>query len=183
MKYKDENGQWQDIILEPSGDTLPIGSIVDYDGAEVPANWEKVENVFGNECISLSTNNEGIDTEEGFINFPTIDFNSNESVFEKNTEVPYGIRIKKDCFVLVGGCVTCETDIAKLWVQVNGRWANREQKHTYQADGSNSIIIAPSVLQCKAGDIVNLSVAPTLEGNVYISPHSSWFFAYVISYF
>ena len=43
MKYKDENGQWQDIILEPSGDTLPIGSIVDYDGEEVPYGYEKVE--------------------------------------------------------------------------------------------------------------------------------------------
>lgn len=27
-----------------AGDTLPVGSVIDYDGEEVPANWEKVEN-------------------------------------------------------------------------------------------------------------------------------------------
>lgn len=40
MKYRDENGQWQDLYLSPTGDTLPIGAEVDYDGEEVPYGWE-----------------------------------------------------------------------------------------------------------------------------------------------
>lgn len=43
MKFKDENGNWVPIILEPSGDTLPLGSIVEYDGNEVPYGYEELE--------------------------------------------------------------------------------------------------------------------------------------------
>jgi len=31
--------------VQPVGDTLPVGAIVDYDGTEAPANWEEVEQV------------------------------------------------------------------------------------------------------------------------------------------
>ena len=41
MKYRDENGVFQDLYLPPTGDTLPIGSEVDYDGTEVPYGWEE----------------------------------------------------------------------------------------------------------------------------------------------
>ena len=39
MYYRDENGDWQEIILEPSGDTLPVGSIAQFGGATAPTNW------------------------------------------------------------------------------------------------------------------------------------------------
>lgn len=39
MYYRDENNEWQKIVLEPSGDTLPIGSIAQFAGAETPTNW------------------------------------------------------------------------------------------------------------------------------------------------
>ena len=45
MKYRDEQGKWQDLYLSPTGDTLPIGTVVDYDGDEVPYGYEKVDNV------------------------------------------------------------------------------------------------------------------------------------------
>lgn len=41
IKYKD-NGEYKDIVVKV-GDTQPIGTIVDYDGAEVPNGWEEVE--------------------------------------------------------------------------------------------------------------------------------------------
>lgn len=44
MKYRDENGDFQDLYLPPSGDTLPIGSEVDYDGETVPYGWEEIDN-------------------------------------------------------------------------------------------------------------------------------------------
>ena len=40
IKYKD-NGEYKDIVVKV-GDTQPIGTIVDYDGTEVPNGWEEV---------------------------------------------------------------------------------------------------------------------------------------------
>lgn len=42
MKYRDENGVFQDLYLPPTGDTLPIGSEVDYEGETVPYGWEQI---------------------------------------------------------------------------------------------------------------------------------------------
>lgn len=39
MYYRDENNEWQEIVLEPSGDTLPIGSIAQFGGSIAPTNW------------------------------------------------------------------------------------------------------------------------------------------------
>lgn len=36
------------------GDTLPIGAIIDYDGTEVPANWELVEDEAGNSTSNIA---------------------------------------------------------------------------------------------------------------------------------
>lgn len=42
MKYKDPStGQLKELSLK-AADTLPIGTIVDYDGEEVPEGWEEV---------------------------------------------------------------------------------------------------------------------------------------------
>lgn len=66
MKYND-NGTIKDIVIK-SGDTLPVGTIVEYDGDIIPSGWEKVEkniNVlwinpdplseFANQTINLSS--------------------------------------------------------------------------------------------------------------------------------
>lgn len=39
MNYQDELGNWEEIILEPSGDTLPIGAITQFGGETAPTNW------------------------------------------------------------------------------------------------------------------------------------------------
>ena len=40
MKFK-KNGEWKDIGFKVA-DTLPVGSIVDFNGSEVPSGWEEV---------------------------------------------------------------------------------------------------------------------------------------------
>lgn len=42
MKYKNKEGQWKTLLVEPSGDTLPIGSIVEFNGTqeEIPYGYE-----------------------------------------------------------------------------------------------------------------------------------------------
>ena len=43
MKYKDPvTGELKDIYVKAS-DTLPVGAVVDYDGEDIPAGWEQVE--------------------------------------------------------------------------------------------------------------------------------------------
>ena len=39
MNFKDENGIWQSILLEPSGDTFPIGAIARWAGDTAPNYW------------------------------------------------------------------------------------------------------------------------------------------------
>lgn len=44
MKYRDPvTGEFKDITVKAS-DTLPIGTIVDYDGTTVPSGWEQIDN-------------------------------------------------------------------------------------------------------------------------------------------
>lgn len=43
MKYRDNDGLFKDLFVKTS-DTLPIGTIVEYDGTEVPTGYEEVKN-------------------------------------------------------------------------------------------------------------------------------------------
>lgn len=60
MKYRDpETGQLKELSLK-AADTLPIGTIVDYDGQDVPEGWEEVEEVIMIESLAdLSKLKEG----------------------------------------------------------------------------------------------------------------------------
>lgn len=40
MKFRDLDGQFKDIVLK-TGDTLPVGSVVEYEGSTPPAGWIK----------------------------------------------------------------------------------------------------------------------------------------------
>lgn len=42
MKYKDIDGNWKELSIKAS-DTLPIGTIVEYDGDTIPSGYEEVE--------------------------------------------------------------------------------------------------------------------------------------------
>ena len=43
MKYRDpETGEFKELYAK-TADTLPVGTVVDYEGTEVPAGWEEVE--------------------------------------------------------------------------------------------------------------------------------------------
>ena len=52
MKYKDpKTGEYKDIFLK-TGDTLPVGTIVEYDGDEVPAGYEEIPGVVARVVVS-----------------------------------------------------------------------------------------------------------------------------------
>lgn len=58
MKYND-NGTVKDIVIK-AGDTLPVGTIVSYDGETIPSGWEQVTDV--EEII----NEKSTDTEKAY---------------------------------------------------------------------------------------------------------------------
>ena len=41
MKFRDLDGQFKDIVIK-TGDTLPVGSVVEYEGSTPPAGWSKL---------------------------------------------------------------------------------------------------------------------------------------------
>ena len=55
MKYKDpKTGEYKDIFLK-TGDTLPVGTIVEYDGDEVPAGYKEIPGVVASVVVSSTT--------------------------------------------------------------------------------------------------------------------------------
>ena len=51
MKYND-NGTYKDIYVK-TFDTLPVGTIVDYDGETVPSGYEEVSDEEGEKNLKL----------------------------------------------------------------------------------------------------------------------------------
>lgn len=76
MKYKDENGNWKELYLKSGGDTLPIGTIVEYNGTEVPGGYEKVQQ---NEATYLSVNSTGSSQSFTAGNYQVIQFKTVEA--------------------------------------------------------------------------------------------------------
>lgn len=60
MKYRDSEGNLQEIYLPPTGDTLPIGSVIEYTGDTVPTNWELVEDTGTYKKIKKVANSVGL---------------------------------------------------------------------------------------------------------------------------
>lgn len=54
MKYKDSQGNFQDIYIKV-GDNIPVGGEMDFDGDDIPVGWEEVNNV-----VELYNNSSGI---------------------------------------------------------------------------------------------------------------------------
>lgn len=53
------NGKWEDVRFKVS-DTLPVGSVIDYDGTEIPAGWKKDETYVN---VAIDTTLDGHDEE------------------------------------------------------------------------------------------------------------------------
>ena len=51
QKYKDANGNWQNINVKVA-DTLPLGSVVEYDGTTVPDGWQEANGVVKSKTIN-----------------------------------------------------------------------------------------------------------------------------------
>lgn len=110
-KFKDENGQWKELLLPPSGDTTPIGGIIEIpDDMEVPYGWEEVEDETAN--VEMQ-NNYTITNNENFVleksgNIVTLRciVKAEDKISADNTDnimiLPEGYRPKKSFYDAVG---------------------------------------------------------------------------------
>ena len=55
MKVRDSNGEIKKVVLQ-ANDSIPAGTIVDFDGDVVPEGYEQVEDEIEDKINSLSTN-------------------------------------------------------------------------------------------------------------------------------
>ena len=100
MKYK-YNNQWKEMNFKVS-DTLPIGSIIEYDGESIPTGWEAASYLKTNyaECHYSSHEITGITPWQATtVDFSSSDFNTNSnSDFEFSG---HGIKCKFNGTVLI----------------------------------------------------------------------------------
>ena len=96
MKYRDpETGEFKELYVK-AADTLPVGTEVDYDGDEVPAGWEEVEDHIG-EFIQVGLAFErSIPSEVTTVNFDVVTNNKGNSftLLEDGT-IKIGKNVKK----------------------------------------------------------------------------------------
>lgn len=110
MKYRDENNVWQELYLPPTGDTLPIGTEVDYDGEDVPYGWEEVEepkDVYSTD--EVKTNKVWVDGKPIYRKIVVYDKGTRTGKIETN----HGIS-DVDKIVSIGGFVTNNTEFIPL---------------------------------------------------------------------
>lgn len=127
MNYKNENGEWKEVILPPSGDTLPIGSIVEIpDDMEVPYGYELVEDEWIN--AELKTGVTAITM--GGSSVPQFKKEGNKVSIRGAVQItwdgihntvlfnlPVGYRPSNNVFVYA---VSAEKSISRLYVSSNG---------------------------------------------------------------
>lgn len=189
MKYKDPTtGQLKELSLK-AADTLPIGTIVDYDGQDVPEGWEQVPEYKANpyiikeqteniihytntsswSCIPLTTD---VKTYGDFSSwsFPTGGTNINRIVVGNNASK---IRITVDIAVRGDNCsgwcmlgiykgtnTSNEVQMKKTIANIpNGGWGNLHLD--YILDVSENDLISIKIMKDVAGtfDISSLSTS------------------------
>ena len=87
IKYRDkETGEFKDAYSK-SGDTLPVGTVVDYDGEEIPSGWEEVDytdNIYSTEEKIVGTWIDGKRIYRKVLSFSASDFTYNTMHFNHN---------------------------------------------------------------------------------------------------
>lgn len=150
MKYRDpETGELKEISVK-AADTLPIGTIVDYDGTEVPDGWEKVDDDYKikmGKCIKLSKNEEQQIAAGG--SYTKITW-QNEEINTSN------------------GLLTFENNSIKIGKDVNVILVTAMLQNimdTYDPTKSSSYL--KIMKQTQAGELIEISNAQNNESTVY----------------
>lgn len=120
MKYK-YNNEWKDLTVK-AGDTLPIGTIVDYDGTVIPTGYEEVEETEDYSTSETNTGKKWIDGKP--IYRKVIQYTKTTNTEEDLTLSDYGI-----------------TDVDNIWLNQNSfiKTNNNEYKTVNNYESSSYI--------------------------------------------
>lgn len=91
-----ETKEWEEVFLPPTGDTLPVGSIVDYDGNVVPTNYEQVEDPNEYSTNEVKTNKTwlGKPVYRKLFKFDSINNNTSTVILHGITDLEYVVTIR-----------------------------------------------------------------------------------------
>ena len=151
MKYKDPStGQLKELSLK-AADTLPIGTIVDYDGETVPEGWEE----YGTDDYS---------TEETFTGKHWID---GKPIYRRTFEIPqnHSNEIEFDL----------QTSITNIWISNPSFIRNQNGNEIYSLiagnyNGTSDYIYTRIMLQGNNNIILDIRGDGTrISGNGYVT--------------
>ena len=187
MKYKDPvTGEWKELYTK-TADTLPVGSIVDFEGNEVPEGWEAVEETPKGCVYARATilNTDFKLSSSSKIPLNTISSESGTTYFklENNGIVVNSDKIKK---VEVSGSmfVDAPTGTGYVWGQLrrnNSHFAGSITVYN-NAGGFLSSTIPPIVLNVAKGDTFTLIGDSTVQGTVRKDYPNTWLIVKVVEW-
>lgn len=89
MKFRDLDGQFKDIVIK-TGDTLPVGSVVEYEGSTPPAGWSKLSDG-GSVIVSSEEPTTG---EEVWIQTGRNLFDKNNYIIDEYGKIGFNVNLK-----------------------------------------------------------------------------------------
>lgn len=99
-----DTNEWEEVFLPPTGDTLPVGSIVEYDGTKnIPTGWELVEDLGATKKIKK------ISQAVGLVGSVTTDINDTNDNAVPNAKTVKNYASKKVATANLSSAVTMTT--------------------------------------------------------------------------
>lgn len=181
MKYKDPvTGEWKELYTK-TADTLPVGSIVDFEGEEVPAGWEEINDKYSY-IVSTVVENTHLN---GNTDIPLVLSHSKGSKFSiENGKIKIGAGVSK---VRISGSIF--TDIS--YIENAGYMWGRIAHNNSNTLGSITPIvpnmsfasasIPSTIINVKEGDLLHLNADATgLIGVARSGANNTWLCVEVI---
>ena len=155
-----------------SGDTLPIGSEIDYDGEEVPDGWEKVET---NYLLAIST---GSTVLSGNTDIPLAKYySSGNKLTIENNKIKIGTGVSKIRISAAIFMDITQQGSGYMWgrIALNGSNAGGSIQSLTTGTGFNSSVIPTKILNVKENDLIHLNAEVTgAIGKVRDNINTTW---------
>lgn len=144
LKYKDPiTGDWKELA-NSVGDTLPIGAIVEYDGENVPANWEQVSDYSTEETNTGSTWINGKPIYRKVVSIGSLPNNTAVTINHGISNIEYVVNSSLTWYDTTDNCwwqdrrwdsttvvITYNVNPTTIWINGGGVNWNRRTKDTY----------------------------------------------------
>lgn len=155
-----KTGKLEEVYLQPGGDTLPIGAIVEIpNGTEIPYGYELVSNGYGEYSIksSQSITPTGVDLQlTSTINDEAYTLENNKILFQKDGTYLIETEVR----------LTSSTTnrIISLVINKNNVTESLQREFDSSINNNNAIIRISSILKCNANDKISFFCVSSVNG-------------------